>query len=186
MKVGKLIVGKGRSISRAVDGEEEWKKAFYQVEATLDEGEDPVAARLGIEHMIDQWLQELTIPEAAIPDLDLADLDELPWKTYKTKEPAEPGHSGWMRNPLKWDNFDDPVAVDLAKALTRTGGKLELGEYVYRLSGKEKQFIGRRAIKKPTEEESKPKENPQGPHEKMERNLKNIKEGAERMGLQRW
>ncbi len=83
-----------------------------------------------------------------IPKLDLANLDTLPWTTYRTKELAEPGHTGWIKNPRNFSDFDNPVAADLANALTRSDGKLELGEYVYSLSGKEKQFINRKPIKK--------------------------------------
>jgi len=161
MRVSKIVVGKGKTVP--VKGPEgEWLKTFYSVEAELDEGEDPVAARLGLEHMLDEWLQgEITGPED-IPTLDLSDLDQLPWLTYQ-KEPAEPGKAGWIKNPEHFADFDDPVAAELAKALTRAGGKLELGEYIYQLSGKEKQFIGRKAIKKLGEaEESRSKEKPEG------------------------
>ena len=164
----KIVVGKGKSVS--VGGPEgEWLKVFYQVEAVLNEGEDPVAARLGIEHMLDQWLQgEIVGPEAAIPKLDLTDLDALPWLTYQ-KEPAEPGHSGWIKNPAYFSNFFEPAAAELSKALTRAGRKLELGEYVYSFSGKEKQFISRKPAKS--------KENPRS-WEYRDSALKRVKEAG--------
>jgi len=157
MRVSKIVVGKGKTVP--VKGPEgEWLKTFYSVEAELDEGEDPVAARLGLEQLLDQWLQgEVTGPED-IPKLDLGDLDALPWLTYKTKEPAKSDEAGWVKNPEHFSNFDSPVAAELAKALKRAGKKLELGEYEYSFSGKESQFISRRPVKKPgSEEESQPK-----------------------------
>ena len=158
MQVTKVVVGKGRSEGRTQGQEGKWLKVFYEIEATLDEGEDPVAARLGIEHMLDQWLQgEIVGPEDP-PKLNPVELDALPWLTYK-REPAESGHSGWIRNPLspKFSNFNDPTATKLAKALE--GGKLELGEYIYQLTGKEKQFIGRKPIKPSQAEPKKPPDN---------------------------
>ena len=167
----KIVVGKGKSVS--VGGPEgEWLKVFYQVEAVLDEGEDPVAARLGIEHMLDQWLQgELVGPEV-FPKLDPADLDALPWLTYQTKEPAEPGKAGWIKNPAYFSNFFEPAAAELSKALTRAGGKLELGEHIYQFSGKEKQFISRKPVKR--------KENPGG-WERRGSALEKVKEAGRRL-----
>jgi len=198
MQVTKVVVGKGRSEGRIQGQEGKWLKVFYEMEATLDEGEDPGAARLGIEHMLDQWLQgEIEEPEDQ-PKLDPEKLDALPWLTYK-KKPAEPGHSGWIKNPEYFPDFDDPVAVDLAKALTHSDGKLELGEYIYSLSGKEKQFINRKPIKlsqaepkkteksgndasKPTKKQPEEKETQpnQGSHEKES------PDDAEKPGLKKW
>ena len=192
MQVTKIVVGKGRSEDRTQGKEGKWLKVFYEIEATLDEGEDPVAAKLGIEHMLDQWLQgEIVGPEDP-PKLDLANLEALPWTTYRTKELAEPGHTGWIKNPRNFPDFDDPVAADLAKTLTRSDGKLELGEYVYSLSGKEKQFINRKPIKKiekfgkdaskSSKKQSEEKETPlnQNSHEK------DPSDDAEKPGLKKW
>ena len=164
-KETKIRVGKGKSVL-VVGSDGEWHKVFYEIEATLDE-EDPAAlertlnlahkARFSIENMLNQWLQEEPVePEAK---LNPAELDALPWTTYRTKKPAEPGHSGWIRNPLspKFSNFNDPTATKLAKALE--SGKLELGEYIYQLTGKEKQFIGRKPIKPSQAEPKKPPDN---------------------------
>ena len=166
MRVSRIVVGKGKSLP--VQGPEgEWLKVFYQVEAVLDEGEDPAAARLGIEHMLDQWLQgELVGAEAATPKLDPAKLDELPWTPYRE------GHrAGWIKNPAYFSNFDEPAAVELSKALKRAGGKLELGEYVYSFSGKEKQFISRKPARK---------ENP-GSWEHRDSTLKKVKDAGRRL-----
>ncbi len=183
MQVTKVVVGKGRSEGRTQGQEGKWLKVFYEIEATLDEGEDPVAARLGIEHMLDRWLQGEVVGPEDQPKLNPADLDALPWLTYK-KEPAESGHSGWIKNPLKFDNFDDPAAEDLAKALTQAGGKLEFGEYVYQLSGKEKQFLNRKPLKKPGQTEE---EEDQNSHEKEQSMDSSIQEdAAERTGLKKW
>lgn len=191
MKKVKIIVGKGGSVP--IGGPEgEWKKVFYQVEAVVEEGEDPEAARLGLEHMIDHWIEEALAPGypiTGVPKLDLGDLDELPWMTFKTKVPAEPGHAGWMKNPLAWDNFDNDVAAELAKAIARAGGKLVLGDCTYTLSGDNDKFLGRHPQRveraKKAEKNSNPK-GPQTPHEKMDENLNRIREGAERMGLRQW
>lgn len=152
MRRTKIVVGKGKSVPvGGPDGE--WLKVFYEIHATLDEGEDPAAARLGIEQMLDQWLQgELAGLEAAIPKLDLAELDASPWLSYKTKEPAAPSKPAWMKNPVYFTQFEPPqVVFELVKALKRTPDeKLVLGDCEYSFSGKgdmEDHFISRRPVK---------------------------------------
>jgi DNA uptake protein ComE-like DNA-binding protein len=116
---------------------------YYQLEAVPAEGEDVQAARMSLEGILDQWLS-LSVeakPEAQIPKIDLAELDELPWTTYKTKEPAKEGEAGWIFANTKG-------AEELAKAMQKCEGKLELGAYEYRFSGKEKNFITRKPVKK--------------------------------------
>jgi hypothetical protein len=139
LKIERILVGRGRSVP--TDGPEgEWLKTFYQVEAVLDEGDDPKAVRLRLERMLNRWLSGEAEPEAEIPKLDLAELDELPWTTYKTKERAKEGEAGWI-----FANTEG--AEELVKAIQRSEGKLELGPYEYRFSGKERQFITRRPVK---------------------------------------
>jgi hypothetical protein len=139
LKIERILVGRGRSVP--TDGPEgEWLKTFYQVEAVLDEGEDPKAVRLSLERMLNRWLSGEAEPKAKVPKLDLAELEELPWTTYKTKERAKEGEAGWI-----FANTEG--AEELVKAIQRSEGKLELGPYEYRFSGKERQFITRRPLK---------------------------------------
>ena len=139
MKIERIVVGKGKSVP--VDGPEgEWSKAYYQLEAVPAEGEDVQAVRMSLEGILDQWLSVEAKPEAEIPKLDLAELDQLPWTTYKTKEPAKEGEAGWIFANTKG-------AEELAKAMQRSEGKLELGAYEYAFSGKEKRFISRKPVK---------------------------------------
>ena len=140
MRVERIVLGRGKSVYR--DGSEAWLRTFYQVEAVLDQGDDPKEVRLGLERMLTQWLSgEETVPEVEIPKLDLAELGELPWTTYKTKEPAKEGEAGWIFANTKG-------AEELAKAMQKSEGKLELGAYEYRFSGKDRNFITRKPVKK--------------------------------------
>jgi hypothetical protein len=140
LKVERIVVGKGKSVPH--DGPEgEWSKVYYQLEAVPAEGEDVQATRMSLEGILDQWLSVEAKPEAEIPKLDLAELDELPWTTYKTKMPAKEGEAGWIFANTKG-------AEELARAMQKCEGKLELGAYEYRFSGKEKQFITRKPVKK--------------------------------------
>ena len=140
MKIERIVVGKGKSVPH--DGPEgEWSKVYYQVEAVPAENEDVQAVRMGLEGILDQWLSAEAKPEAEIPKIDLAEIDQLPWTTYKTKEPAKEGEAGWIFANTKG-------AEELAKAMQKSEGKLELGAYEYRFSGKEKQFITRKPVKK--------------------------------------
>jgi len=140
LKIERIVVGKGKSVP--VDGPDgEWSKVYYQLEALPAEGEDAHSVRMGLEGILDQWLSVEGKPEAEIPKIDLAELDGLPWTTYKTKEPAKEGEAGWIFANTKG-------AEELAKAMEKSEGKLELGAYEYRFSGKEKQFITRKPVKK--------------------------------------
>jgi hypothetical protein len=140
LKIERIVVGKGKSVPH--DGPEgEWSKVYYQLEAVPVESEDVQAVRMSLEGILDQWLSVEAKPEVEIPKLDLAELDQLPWTTYKTKEPAKEGEAGWIFANTKG-------AEELAKAMRKSEGKLELGAYEYRFSGKEKNFITRKPVKK--------------------------------------
>lgn len=92
----------------------------------------------------------------SIPRIDLADLEELPWMKWEKDEqgnrvPAGPGEAGWIKNPAYFTSLEaPPVQLELVKALTKAGGKLELGEYKFTFSGSDKQFMARRPIKPKT------------------------------------
>jgi hypothetical protein len=140
LKIERIVVGKGKSVPH--DGPEgEWSKVYYQLEAMPAEGEDVQTVRMSLEGILKQWLSVEPKPGAEIPKLDLAELDELPWTTYKTKEPAKEGEAGWIFANTKG-------AEELAKAIQKSEGKVELGVYEYGFSGKEKRFISRKPVKK--------------------------------------
>jgi hypothetical protein len=140
LKIERIVVGKGKSVPR--DGPEgEWSKVYYQLEAVPAESEDVQAVRMSLEGILDQWLSVEAKPEVEVPKLDLAELDKLPWTAYKTKEPAKEGEAGWI-----FANTNG--AEELVKAMQKCEGKLELGAYEYRFSGKEKNFITRKPVKK--------------------------------------
>ena len=140
MKIERIVVGKGKSVPR--DGPEgEWSKVYYQLEAVPAEGEDVQAVRMSLEGILDHWLSVEAKPEVEVPKLDLAELDKLPWTAYKTKEPAKEGEAGWIFANTKG-------AEELVKAMQKCEGKLELGAYEYRFSGKDGQFIARKPVKK--------------------------------------
>jgi hypothetical protein len=140
LKIERIVVGKGKSVPR--DGPEgEWSKVYYQLEAVPAESEDVQAVRMSLEGILDQWLSVEAKPEVEVPKLDLAELDKLPWTAYKTKEPAKEGEAGWIFANTKG-------AEELVKAMQKCEGKLELGAYEYRFSGKDGQFIARKPVKK--------------------------------------
>ena len=90
----------------------------------------------------------------AIPRIDLDELEKLPWTKWQKDEkgnriPADPGDAGWVKNPSYFTNMDaPPVQLELAKAIKKAGGQLELGPYVFKYSGKQEQFIARTTKKK--------------------------------------
>lgn len=68
------------------------------------------------------------------------DFNELPWKSYKTKEKAEPTEAGWI--------FSNATGAEALLATIKTnGGKAQIGDFEYQLQGPERQFIARKPIK---------------------------------------
>jgi hypothetical protein len=68
------------------------------------------------------------------------DLNELPWKSYKTKEKAEPTEAGWI--------FTKTAGANALLATIKTnGGKAQIGDFEYQLQRPEQQFIARKPIK---------------------------------------
>ena len=148
----RVRVGKGRTI-RPGD-QEEWIKEYYELEMSVKDPSEIATARANMLGTIDAWLNEAVKAEkvkAAIPKLDLAQLEELPWSTYRTKVRAKPGDAAWTKNPEYFKGIlEGPartLAVDLAKAIKTAEGKLKLGEYEFTLSGEDDRFIGRRPVK---------------------------------------
>jgi hypothetical protein len=168
--VKKLTVARGASVSH---DDERWDRVFYSIEAEVDETELQVA-KAELQGMINAWIVDalahplvpVSKAEAEqIPQIDLAELEELPWTSFQTKQPAKPGEAGWI-----FTNTEG--AEELAKALEAKEGKLELAEYIFRFSGNQKQFVSR---------SPKPKKNPDDGWECRDKKLKNIKEAGERL-----
>ncbi len=92
-------------------------------------------------------MQKIMYP-VNIPEIDLAELDECPWLTYK-KNPAGPGKAAWIKNPAHFEHFDAPkVLWELVKAMEgEKDHKLVLGDMEYVFGGKEGQFINRKPTK---------------------------------------
>jgi len=82
-----------------------------------------------------------------IPDLDLAEINELPWQD-KNKQPAQPGKWGWIFSEAKSHADEHYALVErLSHAIVRAKGNLELGEYTFSFSGAKSQFINRKPRK---------------------------------------
>ena len=149
-----MVIGKGITTSRP-GPPEVWVKKYYEVEiecqycptstdALAHEQEEMLqSTRIRAEEMLDSWLKE---PEKAeIPHLDIADIDNLPWRTFeKGSAPgsARPDKPGWIfRNEPS-----GPVADDLVKALEKmkpAGLALDLGEWFIKFGGKDNSLIQR-------------------------------------------
>lgn len=135
----------GRGVTSRPNADEEvWYRSFYEIEAVLDEGEDPQAARGKLIQLIDSWLSEdVNLPTPTeIPKLDIAEINALPWVSYKTKQAVSSSEeAGWIFSNSKG-------AEELVKAIRKAkGGKLELGTMLYQFSGDNNQFISRRPVK---------------------------------------
>lgn len=88
------------------------------------------------------------LPEG-IPQIDLAEIEEAIWTSYRTKDRAQPGEASWIKNPEHFTSYDAPaVVLELLAAIKRSDTKrLRLGDMEYFLSGEGK-FISRNPAKK--------------------------------------
>lgn len=120
----------------------------------LDEAFRTVKAKVFKLHEEGKLLEETKQAIEAMPKIDLAELEELPWTKWKKDEQgnrikASPGEPGWIKNAAYFTDFEAPaVQLELTKALKKAGGKLDLGQYLFSFSGKEEPFITRRPKKK--------------------------------------
>jgi hypothetical protein len=169
--VKKLTVARGASVSH---DDESWDRVFYSIEAEVDETELQVV-KAELQGMINAWIVDALahplVPVSKgeaehIPQIDLAQLEELPWTSFQTKQPAKPGEAGWI-----FSNTEG--AEELVKALEAKKGKLELAEYIFRFSGPDNRFISRSPVKT--------KKNSDDGWERRDRTLKSIKEAGERL-----
>ena len=110
------------------------------------------------EMLIDDILNQ---PEKAnIPNLDLAEINDLPWRTFvkgslpgsakkgflTTSGPNAADLVGWC---FREENIPDgstrtkSMSVELADTIEKVGGKLEIGEWTFTLKGDTKNLINR-------------------------------------------
>ncbi len=68
------------------------------------------------------------------------DLTKLPWKSYKTKQAADPEEAGWI-----FSNTQGAEA--LVSTIKAKDGKAKIGNFEYQLQGAERQFIARKSVK---------------------------------------
>jgi hypothetical protein len=146
-KIVSFRMGKGRTV-RPTEGEE-WVRKYLELEVTLPEKlteEGFHEALLRAEQLIDSWLESAEVGAGAVPSLDPAELDSLPWKNVK-KEPAKPGEFGWLFGPGSVAG-SEPGTEKLVEALRRAKDKtLVIGDMEYSLV-KDEAFIQRRPVKK--------------------------------------
>lgn len=148
MKVVKIRVGKGRTTR---PGEaEEWVKEYYELEMEIEDDQELPVARDFALSQIDSWLTEAPTAPKYIPQLDIGEINDLVWTTYKTKEKAKPEQAAWtFRDATRHSNLDHRKIVnELVKAIKASPNeRLQLGDMEFSFSGKEKQFISRRPVR---------------------------------------
>jgi len=80
------------------------------------------------------------------------DIEDRPWTTYgKERRRAQKGEAGWLKNPLFFDDIDDPLLTKLAERIKESEDGVVEGGYRYTFSGKEEQFIARKPVEKEEE-----------------------------------
>jgi len=142
----RLVVEKG--ITTKVG--EDYVKAAYTLEvdlSTLEQTDKTVEdSKKLVENLIDKWIEEEIAVASAmkevakVPEMDVGELGDFPWKTFKTKEQCQPHEAGWIMR-----NFEG--ATKLEEALEKAKGPLVIGEFEYSFSGDRQQFINRKPKK---------------------------------------
>ena len=140
-----VVVGKGKT-SRPSDAEE-WSKEYYEIEASIENSAELESAKANLCGLIDGWLSPHKPATTATPksnQLNLQELEKLPWKTYKSKEDCKPDEAGWI--------FTNTQGAETLADLIEKQGKeavVQIGAYRFgvKFSGAEKQFIGRAPAK---------------------------------------
>lgn len=140
-KITEITVTKGRSVNMKT--KEEWQSAEYTVKATITGQEEAPIATAEIEHFIDERLGKLT-PAPQLPQLNPDELAGLPWKSYQTKQPCTPKEAGWIFSNTKGAE----ALLDLIKKQDETV-RVQMGPHTFdvKLSGDQKQFMGRAPVK---------------------------------------
>lgn len=70
------------------------------------------------------------------------DVKSLPWKSYKTKVTAAIDEAGWI--------FANTVGAEALAATLKAKEKAQIGIFEFSFSGKNKEFISRKPLKKTT------------------------------------
>lgn len=155
----RLIVGKGTSVEVAKD---RWRKVYYQLEIdmTFDKIEEVTAYKDKVENVIDGWISKHTgkassypqpIPASEIPQLDLAEVDALPWKG-KNGVDRQKGGWGWIFSDVKevlekHEPEQRRLVSELGRAIRGSKNHLQLGDMIYSY-GKDTKFMNRHPIKR--------------------------------------
>lgn len=146
-KIASFRIGKGRTV-RPSEGEE-WVRKYLELEIRLPEQfteEGFHEALLRAEQIIDQWLESPEVGATKIPQLDIAEINALPWKN-RSREPAKPSEFAWLFGPGS-QSGTEKGAEKLVEAIKASkDGKLVLGDMEYTLV-KNEAFIQRKPVKK--------------------------------------
>jgi len=147
-RIEKFVIGKG--VTSRPSEAEEWTRRYLELTVRLPEQtseKDFYESLLRAERIIDDYLNRMVAPS-----LDVAEVQGLPWVSYKTKKTCmRPDESGWiLSDPARHEGENRRVVEELCMAIERTPNKrLVLGDMEHSLSGKEGQFISRRRARAP-------------------------------------
>lgn len=140
VQLKRVVVGKGKT-SRPSDAEE-WSKEYYEIEASIENSAELETVKANLCGLIEGWLSPHK-PTTSTPkstQLNSRELENLPWKTYKSKEDCKPDEAGWI--------FTNTQGAEALADLIKKQGKeavVQIGAFKFdvKFSGAEKQFIGR-------------------------------------------
>jgi hypothetical protein len=149
-KIAEFRIGKG--VTQRIPGSEtEHTRKYLELLVRLPEQmteEGFQEALLKAESLLDSWLEQQEPPQ--IPQLDIAEVQSLPWVSYQTKQPCQkPDEAGWVfADPSRHEGEKQKIVNELATAIEKAPkNKLQLGDMLYTFSGPKedkKLFISRR------------------------------------------
>jgi hypothetical protein len=122
-----------------------WEKIYYETSCELEFEGEAEASKDKALAMIDRWLSKKS-QQAHVESnervIEPHSFENLPWKTFQTKQLCKPGEGGWTFR-------DAPRAEELVDQLDKSGTSwTAINDMEYRLSGRELSLIQRRPVKK--------------------------------------
>jgi hypothetical protein len=116
----------------------DFEKSLLMIKEGIDEVLNAVRQAKGYAYATNKTEQKTAQPiQNSLPGS--VDLSTLPWKSYQTKEAAKPDEAACI--------FANTIGAEALTADLKTHDKSKIGNFEYSFSGKEKQFIARKAVK---------------------------------------
>ena len=151
VKIDKVTIGKGRTIQKG----ETWQKVYYEVEvdtSELTDSKEVERTKNMAETLVDSWLEKMSpiVDVSNVPNLDIALIQELPWKV-KGGKPAGKHGFGYIfcHNDRQLTEGQNQIVENLCSAISTSPDKqVDLGAFIFKFGGENNKLLNRVPKKK--------------------------------------